>query len=156
MNTKTKVFLTFVALFLAGFASGSLFSSAVSEPGSEQMEIGQEQQEVEQDRWDRDDRRERGQSRGERARSRLAGLLELTDEQKMPFFEYMSEYRSTLRSEIREMRNRENEIMLEHYQSFKNDLSHLLNTEQLEKLDSHLHPDSLSHQRWRGRGQIEQ
>lgn len=155
MNTKTKVLLTFIALFLAGFASGSLFSSVVSEPGSEQMELGSEQQEAEQDQWERDDRRERGQSRGERARSRLAGLLELTNEQQTPFFEYMSEYRSTLRSEISEMRSRENEIIQEHYQSFRKDLSNFLNTEQLEKLDSHLHPDSLTHQRSRGRGQVE-
>ncbi len=150
MNTKTKALLAFAAIFIVGFASGFLFNNTISPSSGDYVEERPEQ--VEQaERWQRGGRGEQDQPRVERARERLVNLLELTSEQQVPFFEHMSEYRSGLRTELREMRNRETELVRERYEALREDLSGILNPEQLEKLDSHLHPDSIGDQRWRGR-----
>lgn len=142
MNTKSKAVLAFLFIFIAGFASGFLLNQSISSSDRSRTDRT--------DQINRGDRGERDERQISRARERLANMLDLTDDQQDPFFENFSQYRSNLRSEIREQRIRENEILKEHYEIFKNELSELLNAEQLIKLDQQLHPDSVRHFRSRG------
>lgn len=152
MNTKTKALLTLGGLFITGFVSGFIFSNSISQPPNDYSEYAVEQTEQSEatERWQRGQRTDRSERQTERARNRLSGNLDLTSEQETPFFEHISEYRTSLRSEMREMRTRENELIKEHYDALRNELSLILNSEQLEKLDTHLHPDSVRHHRMRG------
>lgn len=149
MNTKTKALLALGGLFITGFVSGFIFSNSISQPDNDYSEYAVEQTEA-PERWQRGQGTDRGERQAERARNRLSGHLDLTSEQETPFFDHISEYRTSLRSEIREMRSRENELIKEHYDALRNELSLILNSEQLEKLDNHLHPDSVRHHRMRG------
>jgi hypothetical protein len=148
MNTKLKAILAFLFIFVAGFATGFLLNSSDSSmPDDQRTErIDQAQNADQVQRGERDDRQ------AERARNRLINMLELEENQQEPFFEHFSEYRSNIRSEIREIRERENELIKEHYEEFKSGLSNVLNTEQLNRLDRQLHPDSVRHFRSRGNG----
>jgi hypothetical protein len=149
MNTKLKAVLAFLIIFIAGFATGFLISNSATFAGDDQRGERTEQTDTDE-RINRDDRDERQASR---ARNRLINMLDLSENQEEPFFEHFSQYRSNLRSDIREMRERESELLKEHYQAFKNELSNVLNTEQLNKLDRQLHPDSVRHHhRSRGPG----
>lgn len=152
MNTKTKALFAFGALFIAGFASGFIFSNSISQPDTDYSEFTGEQTEQTEtgERWQRAQRTERGERQADRARNRLSGLLDLTSDQETSFFEHMAEYRASLRSAMREMRVQENELVNEHYDALRNELTLILTTEQLEKLDSHVHPDSVRHHRMRG------
>lgn len=149
MNTKSKVFLAFVTLFLVGFASGYLFSNAISPSGREYTEESRELAEG-REQLQRSSREGRDGSRAERIRKRLTNVLDLSSDQQDPFFEQMSAYRFNLRSELKEMRERENELVKENYEEFRNDLSDVLNQEQLQEMDSYMHPDSVIYRRRRG------
>lgn len=146
MNTKFKAVLAFLVIFIAGFATGFLLTNSTTFTGDEQR-VERTEQSGTDEHLNREDRDERQVSR---ARNRLINMLDLSENQEEPFFELFSQYRSNLRSDIREMRERENELLKEHYQTFKNELSDVLNSEQLNKLDRQLHPDSVRHYRSRG------
>jgi hypothetical protein len=150
VNTETKAIMVFAAIFIAGFSSGYLVNNAISLSSAEMYAEIQPVETINDEQSvgiEGNDRRER---QNQRARTRLASHLELTEDQEEPFFEELSEYRSRLRSEMRDMRSRENDIVRTYYETLKNDLTTILNREQLEKLDTHLHPDSVRHHRMRG------
>lgn len=138
MNTKTKVVLSFILIFLVGFASGYLVKSTFSlkdRPAFEQERGGE-------GRWGRSGEMSQAE-RMERGRNRLARRLDLTDDQQSLFFPAMREYSEELRQTIRENREREHDYVLERYSEFRNDLSETLSNEQLMRMDSVLHPDSV-------------
>ncbi len=145
MNTKTKVLLAFIFIFLAGFASGYIFNHAY--PVGETAVT--EEQEERSEHWGRNgdiDRDERQRS----ARVWLTDYLDLSDTQKDDFFERMSEYRSDIHELIKDQRSKEHDLIIDHYTEFRNEISSILNNEQLEKLDTRFHPDSVKHDTRRG------
>ena len=152
MNTKIKVILAFVTLFVMGFASGYLFHSALT-PEVGEVRLERVDQAEDPERGQRGVSGERSGRQSERMRNRFSNLLDLNSEQEEVFFEQMAEYRSGIRREVREMRGREHEMVILQYEAFRNDLSGILNPGQLEKLDTYLHPDSVQTQRMRGPGQ---
>jgi Spy/CpxP family protein refolding chaperone len=79
----------------------------------------------------------------ERSRNRLARSLDLTDDQREPFFRTMQHYTTDLHQVIRNRRELEHEMIVDHYRGFRDEISAILNEEQLERLDSYLHPDSV-------------
>ncbi|MEX1136329.1 MAG: hypothetical protein WEB89_05475 [Balneolales bacterium] len=146
MNTKTKALLVFGTLFAVGFASGFLFNNSISPTVSGYTSERAEQADN-RERGQRDESRERGEHHAEKIRNWFSDRLDLSNEQQDPFFEHMSEYRSRIRSELKEMKGRESEFVRQHYNAMRNELSNVLNPEQLKKLDSHVHPDSVMHRR---------
>lgn len=146
MNTKTKTILSFITIFLVGFASGYLFDVRQgSYPGSDRHDRH------DRNEWrsqDRDEQRDQdGESRMERGKARLANHLELTEEQYEPFFESMGEYRNDIRLSVQTLRQEESNLVRQHYQEFKEEVTGILNSDQLQKLDSYIHPDSVRHSR---------
>lgn len=138
MNTKTKVVLSFLLIFLVGFATGYLVKSTFSlrtHPAFEQERGGEA----------------RGQRPGEmnqsermnRGRDRLVRSLDLSADQRRQFFAAMQQYSSELRQTIRQNRVNEHEYVLERYHEFRNQISETLSNEQLQKMDELLHPDSV-------------
>jgi len=152
MNTKTKVILAFAFIFLAGVVSGTILNQAVTTESEILAELNDDRESRWQQFRGRDSERPDRQRRTQRQRGRLADQLELTDEQNERFFDLMRDYRSDLRDEIRIMRDREHEITRQHYQSFRDDLMDFLNVHQLDKLDRHLHPDSVRTRQFRYHG----
>ncbi len=140
MNTKTKVLLAFIFIFLAGFASGYVFNRAFSVNETTVTEERDERSE----RWERNGDRDR-EERRQRARAWFTDYLDLTEGQKDDFFERMSEYRSDIHELIKEQRSIEHDLIIEHYAEFRDEISSILDNQQLEKLDSRFHPDSVQH-----------
>lgn len=138
MNTKTKVALSFLLIFLVGFASGYLVKSTFSirnSPGFEQERGGEE-------RWQRPDEISQSE-RMDRGRNRLVRSLDLSDDQQRQFFPAMQQYTSELRQRMRLNRESEHEYVLQRYSEFRNQLSETLSNEQLLRMDNILHPDSV-------------
>lgn len=138
MNTKTKVVLSFLLIFLVGFASGYLVKSTLSLKTHHtfQQERGGEE------RWQRSGEMSES-DRMERGRYRLARRLDLSDDQQRQFFPVMQQYTLELRQTIRQNRENEHEYVLQRYSEFRNQISESLNSEQLLRMDSVLHPDSV-------------
>tara|TARA_R100001143_G_scaffold37173_1_gene34687 strand:- start:34294 stop:34746 length:453 start_codon:yes stop_codon:yes gene_type:complete len=138
MNTKTKVVLSFILIFLVGFASGYLVKSTFSlrtHPAFEQERGGE-------GRWQGPGDMSQAE-RMERGRNRLARRLDLSDEQQRLFFPAMKTYTDELRETIRQNRMSEHEYVLQRYREFRDEISETLNSEQLQRMDSVLHPDSV-------------
>jgi hypothetical protein len=147
MTTKTKTILAFLIIFVVGFASGYLFSNSHSQDHGNQMAEQSEQQ-----RWQHfrgGDRQEQSERYQQRSFNRLADQLGLDDNQRSEFYQKMREYRLELREEITEFRTSERETIKSLYESFRDDAGDILNTEQLGRLDSYLHPDSVRQNRSR-------
>lgn len=141
MTTKTKTVLAFLIIFVVGFASGYLFSNSFS-----QRNVNQIAGQSEQQRWQHfrgGDRPEQSERYRERSFNRLADQLDLTDDQRKEFYQKMREYRLELRKEITEFRTSERETIKNLYESFRDDAENILNSEQMGRLDSYLHPDSV-------------
>jgi hypothetical protein len=139
MTTKTKVIFAFAMIFLIGFASGYLFERAV---------ISSDETVAEQ-RSERGERERAGQRDGdrgdwvERAQKRLSRDLELTESQKEPLFEKIRDYHVNVHDLIKERREDEHEKIKDKYSMFRDEISSILNAEQLERMDSHFHPDTV-------------
>lgn len=145
MNTKIKVLLAFTTIFIVGFASGYLFNDILGTSDDEYMEQHVEREEARGRmlRFRNTNQPKQIERMQHRIWDRLVGRLDLTAEQQEPFFERMSEYRSTLRNSVREIRSREGKRIREHYHTFRTDVSKILTEDQLDKLDTQLHPDSV-------------
>ena len=138
MNTRTKVILSFLLIFLVGFASGYLIKGTFSLrnlPAFDQDRRSEQRMQPPRD-MSQSERMERG-------RNRLAGRLELTDEQQRQFFPAMQEYTSELRQTIRQNREDEHNYVLQRYSEFREQISETLNDEQLIRMDHVLHPDTV-------------
>lgn len=137
MNTKTKVALSFLLIFMVGFASGYLVKSTFSlkdhfaverERGSERYQPSGEMSQAE---------------RMERGRNRLARRLNLTEEQRESFFPALQDYSTELRQTIRLNREKEHDYLQQRYSEFRNQISVTLNDDQLRLMDGILHPDTV-------------
>lgn len=137
MNTKTKVILSFLLIFLVGFASGYLVKSTFSlrsNPAFEQERGGD-------GRWERSGEMNQSE-RMQRGRNRLARRLDLTEDQQSRFFPAMQQYSADLRQTLRQNKESEHEYVLQRYIEFRDQISETLSDEQLMRMDSVLHPDS--------------
>ena len=139
MTTKTKVIFAFAMIFLIGFASGYLFDRAVISPDET----------VTEQRSESGERERAGQRDGdrsdwvERAQKRLSRDLELTESQKEPLFEKIRDYHINVHDLIKEQRKDEHEKIKDKYSMFRDEISTILNSEQIERMDSHFHPDTV-------------
>lgn len=138
MNTKTKVVLSFLLIFMVGFASGYLVKSTFSlksHHSFQQERIGERgyQQSGEMSQAER----------MERGRNRLARRLNLTDEQRESFFPAMHEYYSEVRQTVRVNRESEHDYLLQRYSEFRDQISETLSSDQLQQMDGILHPDTV-------------
>ncbi|MEX0944517.1 MAG: hypothetical protein WDZ38_02515, partial [Balneolaceae bacterium] len=138
MNTKTKVFFAFAVIFLIGLTSGYMLNNVVStndyrfeQNDDPRSDRGDQSRDMSSEEWQ------------ERTRNRLARSLNLSDNQREPFFRTMQSYTTDLYQVIRNRRELEHEMIMEHYRGFRDEISAILNEEQLERLDSYLHPDSV-------------
>lgn len=153
MNTKQKAAFAYITIFLVGLAAGLLISNHIS-PVSENsgIELTEEQTGNERFGWQRD--------RGERpARGSIGNYisrrLDLETDQRDLFMEQLEAYYTEIRQTIHQHRERESEVILEKYLSFRDGIAEILNEEQLQQLDAMVHPDSVRSsglQRMRGSG----
>jgi len=151
MTTKTKTILAFLTVFIMGFASGFLISNTNMFGEDRDQSLITERGEGE--RWQqfrRGERSEQPERAQQRTLNRMAEYLELQEGQRDELFEKMREYRMQLREEMREFRASERETIKMHYESFRDEAAEILNSEQIMRLDSFLHPDSVRHSRTRG------
>lgn len=137
MNTTAKVIIAFTVIFLIGFASGYLVNHVTTSTPDRTERIDTRN---ERETPPRDLSREEYM---ERSRNRLSRYLELTDEQREQLFPKMGEYAGQVRQVAREQREAEQELILEYYNDFLNDVSTILDQEQLERYNSIFHPDSV-------------
>ncbi len=137
MNTKTKVILSFLLIFLVGFASGYLVKSTFSLRTHQAFE----QERGGDGRWERSGEMNQSE-RMERGRNRLARRLDLTEDQQSQFFPAMQQYSAELRQTLQQNRESEHEYVLQRYSEFRDRISETLSNEQLLRMDSVLHPDS--------------
>lgn len=137
MNSKTKAILAYTAVFVIAFISGFLVSRSLGAWGPDHR--------GEQRGWERGSG-PRSEMR-ERMEERLSRHLELDESQQEPFFETMEEYRIDVSQAIRERRRTEHELIKEMYESFRTDLTGILDSVQVRKMDSRFHPDSVRHKR---------
>ena len=137
MKSKTKAILAYIAVFLIAFISGFVVSRSIGGWGPDHRGP--------QGSW------ERGSGPGsemrERMEQRLSHYLELEESQEAPFFESMEEYRRDVSQVMRERRNAERDMLREYYESFRTELTSLLNSNQLQKMDRYFHPDSVRQNR---------
>ncbi|PWN06344.1 hypothetical protein [Rhodohalobacter mucosus] len=137
MKSKTKAILAYTAIFVIAFISGFLASRSIGGWGPEHR--------GEPRGW------ERGGGPGpemrERMEQRLSRYLELEEAQEEPFFESMEEYRVDVGQAMRERRMAEHQLIREYYESFRSDLTGILDSVQLQKMDSRFHPDSVRQHR---------
>ncbi|MDZ7720147.1 MAG: hypothetical protein U5K72_15135 [Balneolaceae bacterium] len=140
MNIKSKALLAYVVIFLVGGASGYLLNEAVSP-------------ELPTDRFERG----RGMSNDfsdfgegdvpQRIKNFMIDRLDLRDEQVDPFFEIQSEHMKEVFSVIGEHRSSEMDTLRQMYAGFIDDVDEVLTAEQIKKLNSFAHPDSV--RKWR-------
>lgn len=138
MNTKTKVLLSFLLIFLVGFASGYLVKSTFSLKSQHSYE----QERGGGERWQRSGQMSQTE-RMERGRNRLARRLDLSDDQQDHFFPALQQYTSELRQTLRQNRESEHDYVLQRYSEFRQEISETLSYEQLLRMDGVLHPDSV-------------
>lgn len=138
MNTKTKVALSFLLIFLVGFASGYLVKSTFSLKTYQTFE----QDRGGGDRWQRSGEMSQSE-RMERSRYRLARRLDLSDDQQRQFFPAMQQYTSDLRQTLLQNRENEHEYFLQRYSEFRDQVFETLSSDQLLRMDGVLHPDSV-------------
>lgn len=145
MNSKTKALLAFIAVFIIAFASGYLLGHRTS-PDRQWRGADRVGQRGPADSEEVQRRSERMHSR---ARDRMADFLDLTEDQRDPFFGAMESYMSDLRRNMSELRAEEQEMIRDYYQSFREEVTSVLDTLQVQRLDSRLHPDSVRQNRMR-------
>jgi len=151
MTTKTKTILAFLTIFIIGFASGILISNTDLIGENRDQSLITETEEGE--RWQQfrgGQRRDQPERAQQRTLNRMAEYLELQEDQRDELFGKMRKYRMQLREEMREFRASERETIRTHYESFREEAAEILNSEQIMRLDSFLHPDSIRHSRTTG------
>lgn len=141
MNSKTKAILAYTAIFVIAFLSGFMVSRSLDgRAGLHRME----QRLMEH-------RGGPGSGPGSEMRlrleNRMSDYLELSDSQRQRFFESMEEYREEISKSMRDRRVAEQEQLEELYESFRADLSGILDSTQLQKMDMRFHPDSVRQRR---------
>ncbi len=144
-----KPLLAFVTVFVVAFISGYLYKGLTYETDTGTV-AGVEQTEA------RPGER-RGYGPGDRraAVNRIADYLELRDNQSDLFFERIGEYRNEMQNVVSQKREAEHAAMVEIYKEMRNELSAILDADQLEKMDIRFHPDNVREmQQRRSRDQV--
>lgn len=139
MNIKSKALLAYVVIFLAGGASGYFLNEAMSP-------------EFSRDRFERG----RGMNNDfsgpdegdipDKIKNFIIERLDLREDQVEPFFEVQSEHMKRVFRVIGENRSSEMDTLRQMHSGFIDDIDEILTDEQIEKLNSFAHPDSV-HQR---------
>lgn len=150
MNTKTKVILAFITIFLVGVASGYFLNNAVS-VSDKNIDVENYERNRRGIRGDQE-RGRMGEGMRQQARERLSERLDLEQNQEDVFFEKMENYRSGLRENMRDVRQKEAEMFRKYYHDFRDDLTDILSNEQLQHLDGMMHPDSVRNRGFGRRG----
>jgi hypothetical protein len=143
MTSQTKTLFAFITIFVIGFLSGYLFNSTSFGTDKTYTEERSERVDGWQQNRGQDRQHEPDSERLKHAQNRLTERLELTEQQQDPFFEKIREYHQDIRRTMRELRTEESEIIQEKYKAFREEVSVILHGEQLERMDSFLHPDSV-------------
>lgn len=151
MKTKSKAILAFLTIFILGGVSGYLINDSIV--NKDRYSNSERYEREGNERWgDRsfDSDEERAEHRRlmrQRAKNRLSTQLDLSENQKGQFFNLLENYHTEIMDSIRVLKSTENRFIQEHYDEFKSDLSDLLNDQQINRLDSFFHPDSVRHNR---------
>ncbi len=133
-NTKLLAVIAFLITFLLGGVSG--FMLAPVEPTEEK-----ETSEV------RDSEEDKEKLTYEEFRIKMIEDLSLTEEQQEPVFDKIKENRQTNREVVNSYRESMREELKENYNQFLNELSDILESEQLELFKEHYGRDALRRQR---------
>jgi Spy/CpxP family protein refolding chaperone len=147
MNTKFKVTLAFLSIFLIGAVSGYMVHASFDVAEKSDSE---ETQRVHPRQFDSDEERaEHYRQARQRIQNRMSDRLDLTESQSDPFFEILEEYHKSMRDTVHSLREEEKAILQREYGNFRHRASEILNEDQLARLDNYLHPDSVRHARIR-------
>lgn len=145
MKTKTKALLAFLTVFLLGGLSGYLINDSINSVNHDWTENRYDRQERMHERSfnTEDERAAHRQQMRRRAETRLSERLNLSDSQQAEFFGKLYDYHTEIRDSVRSLKSVERQFVREHYSRFRDDVSGVLNEEQIERLDRYFHPDSI-------------
>jgi len=139
MDIKSKALLAYVAIFLLGGASGFFLNEAIQpEIFGERFERGREQ--------NNGMPFQRDGEISERAKQFIINRLDLEENQIDTFFKIQSEHLREIIDVMSERKSEEMELLRKNYEEFIDDADEVLSDEQIRKLNSFAHPDSV-HQR---------
>jgi hypothetical protein len=150
MNAKTKAILAFLTIFILGIIAGYFLNNVIQRTGMQFSDRGADRGNVENRRfWDGGQTRMQGDTdrRRQWIENHFTGKLNLVEQQREAFFTRINEYNRGIRDKIGEQRANEREMLRNYYAEFRQDISEILTEEQLEKLDTMVHPDSVQHMR---------
>lgn len=142
MKTKTKALLAFITVFLLGGISGYLINDSFQSMDRETRHSQYENRGEQSFNTDEERTAHRQQMR-RRAENRLSERLDLSENQQAEFFSKLQVYQSEIRDSVRSIRSMERSFIQEHYSQFRDDISAVLQEEQLLRLDRFFHPDSI-------------
>jgi uncharacterized membrane protein len=147
MNTKIKVILAFLSIFLIGAVSGYMVHASF---GVAEKQSTEAPERTHQRQFDSDEQRaEHYRQVRQRVQNRMSERLSLTQSQSELFFEHLEEYHTSMRDTVQALREEERAILQREYTHFRELVSDILTEEQLDRLDHYLHPDSVRHSRLR-------
>lgn len=148
MNTKTKAVIAYIIIFLAGLSAGFVLNENLPSNNREYrsglLNNGEgygNQVHGNEQHW--------SETMPERANIRLTRHLNLNEDQREDFFDRMNSYKAKISNDIQDFRRDERNYIREQYSNFRAEVSAILSTEQLEKLDRVAHPDSVRQSRMR-------
>lgn len=143
MNKYLKPLLAFITVFVVAFTSGYLFQELTSGADPESTSV------IEQNETWRGEQHRQGERDRRRMANRIAEYLELSDNQREYFFERLGEYRNEVQEAVSRKRDEEHNALLEIYRDMRDEMSDILDEEQLEKMDVRFHPDNVREMRER-------
>lgn len=141
MTTKQKALIAYIIIYLVGLSSGILISNTFSsQPESAPTEFSE--RETRGERFglqrQRGDRLQRGDFG-----SYMVRRLSLETDQQEKFLEKLRGYHANVRQTMQERREEEGQVILQKYLDFREEITELLSEDQLLRLDSMVHPDSV-------------
>lgn len=141
MNIKSKALLAYVVIFLVGGASGYFMNEAMTPDSSSSDSF-------ERGRGMNRDFPEPGEGEvPQKIKDFMIDRLDLREDQVDPFFEIQSEHMKEVFNVIGEHRSSEMDTLRHMYSDFIDNIDEILTAEQIEKLNSFAHPDSV--RKWR-------
>lgn len=146
MNIKSKALLAYIVIFLAGGASGYFLNEAINPAiPSERFERGRG--------MNNDLPPPGGGEVPQKIKDFIIDRLDLQENQVEPFFELQSEHMEEVFSLIRENRSSEMDTLRQMYAGFIENVDGILTAEQIQRLNSFAHPDSVHNRRMERRRQ---
>ena len=154
MNVKSKAILAYVVIFLLGGASGFILHEAINPelpPFTRYQSRPGFSSEFQRPRGGPG---MRGPGMQRRMANYLARELELTEDQREPFYTILDEHLENLQVAMSEQKREEADMVRNLYSQFVDRADDVLTSEQIKELNRVAHPDSV-HQRRMQRRQIE-